>query len=480
MATRVKTTCRSRNRRTLALAAAVLVAAGAGGSVAAESDVSRELPVVQYPVAVGSQRQLLFDDAMVESMRDLRRTYHQVTKHAQNPILVPEKPWETQARSILPLTVLRDSQSGTLRVWYSAWGKQVDKPTFMCVADSRDGLHWQRPSLGIFEFDGSKDNNILREGRMFRVLFDPRDPDPARRYKAIIRDAGFLAGFSSDGLRWKTTVPILQKAYDASSVHWDPVGEKWIASCKIWRDEKRMRGYAESKDFLHWTDIAFMLIADEKDKPGDQLYSMSITPYEGIYLGLLKVYDTAADRCDVQLAFSRNAKHWQRPARTPFLPNSPQKGQWDYGNLDPSGDPIRMGDELWFFYSGRSTLHNEKPNDGAMGVAMLRLDGFASVGGPGQAGVLTTKPLVLRGRSLWVNADAKGGTLRVEVLGAEPDSETPAVASLGHEQCQPITADGVRQEVRWNDRSALGTLGQRPVRLRFQLQNARLYSFWSE
>jgi len=275
--------------RLLALVALVVVLTGPEFATAGEPQVSQPMPVIRYPVAVGSERQLFVDDAILESLEGLRRTYHQVTKYVKNPILIPEKPWETQALSLLPLTVLCDAQSGTLRVWYSAWGKQVGKPTFMCVADSRDGIHWDRPNLGISEFNGSKDNNILREGRMFRVLCDPRDPDPARRYKAIIRDAGFLAGFSADGLRWKTTVPVLQKAYDASSVHWDPVGEKWIASCKIWRDEKRVRGYAESKDFIHWSDIAFILAADDKDKPGDQLYSMSIAPYEGLYLGLLKV-----------------------------------------------------------------------------------------------------------------------------------------------------------------------------------------------
>lgn len=444
-----------------------------------QADVSGDVPTIQYPIAVGAERQLFVDDVVIDSMQGLRRSFHAVAKCAANPLMVPERPWETQAGCILPMTVLRDPGSGNLRLWYGAWGKQVNKPIYMCVADSKDGLRWERPNLGLFEFNGSKDNNILREGRMFRVLFDPRDEDPAKRFKAIIRDAGFLAGYSADGLRWKTTVPVLQKAFDASSVHWDQVGEKWIASCKIWRDEKRMRGYAESRDFVQWTDIAFMLAADAKDKPTDQLYSMHIARCESVYVGLLKVFDTAADRCDIQVAFSRNARHWQRPERTPFLPNGQTKGDWDYGNLDPAGDPILVGDELWFFYSGRSTLHYESPNDGALGLAKLRRDGFASIGGPGQTGTLTTKPLVLKGHSLYVNAGTRDGALSVEILPVDGQA-LGDFASFGEKNCPPLSADAVRQEVRWNGQASLKPFNDKPVRLRFHVANARLYSFWTE
>lgn len=463
----------------LAAASIAVVMSAIEVSRADDGDIRKE-QAVPHILAVGTERQLLVDDVVIDRLEGLARAYHAVNKDARNPLLKPERPWETQARSLLPMSILRDRDSGKLRVWYAAWGKQVGKPTYMCVADSEDGRHWDRPSLGLVEFGGSKDNNILREGRMFRVLYDPRDPDASRRYKAIIRDDGFLAGFSADGLRWKTGAPVLRKAFDATSVHWDPVGQKWIASCKVWRDEKRVRGYAESKDFVHWSDIEFMLAADERDRPGDQLYSMSITRYESLYLGLLKVYDTAADRCSVQLAFSRDARHWQRPSRMALLANSPGKGDWDYGNIDPAGDPIRMGDELWFFYSGRSTLHNQVPNDGAMGVATLRLDGFVSVGGPGQVGTLTTRPLVLRGKSLFVNANAKRGCLRVEVLAAESGSGPGAIASFSRGNCRALTGDGVRQELRWNASSDLGTFRQKPVRLRFYLDNCELYSFWTE
>ena len=65
--------------------------------------------------------------------------------------------------------------------------------------------------------------------------------------------------------------------------------------------------------------------------------------------------------------------------RTPFIPNSSNSGTWDFGNIDDAGPPIDMGQELWFYYAGRSTLHNQSPNDGAMGLGTLRRDGFVSL-----------------------------------------------------------------------------------------------------
>jgi hypothetical protein len=332
----------------------------------------------------------------------------------------------------------------------------------------------------VFEFEGSKANNILWQGRGIKPNFDPRDPDPNRRYKGMTREAGFTPVFSPDGVHWKRgDKPATNQAYDATSFHWDPVNEKWIASVKMFKDGKRVRGYAESSDYENWTDTYLMLTADERDDPEDQLYSMRIFRYESIYVGLLKVYHVSTDKCDIQLAFSRNAKHWERPCRTPFLSNSPEENAYDRGNIDESGNPIRMGDELWFYYSGRSTLHNQAPEEtnGSLCLATLRLDGFISLDAAQNEGTLLTKPLLLEGRSLYVNADAQGGTIGVEIVEAEGD--TP-IEPFGFANALPISANGVRQEVTWTGDPNLEDLKGKPVRLRFSLRNARLYSFWME
>jgi hypothetical protein len=461
-----------------------------GGAVAPPEmfrDVGADLPKLKFPVVVGKERQLFVDDLLIQSQRGLTRTLHPAQKHAGNPLMTPDRPWETQAKSILPLSVCRDPETKQFRMWYGIWGKQIEKPTFEGYATSSDGIAWEKPNLGLYEFNGSTDNNIVREGRMFRVVPDPNESDPAKRYKAAIRDAGCIASYSPDGLRWTQTAPILDQALDASSVHWDPADKKWIASCKIFWNGQRARGYAESKDFENWTDTYFMLAVDERDGPEDQLYAMHISRYPSSYLGLLKIYHLDTDRCDIQLAFSRNARHWERPDRAPFIPNGSEKGAWDYGNLDDcSGNPIVMDDHLRFYYSGRSTLHNELPNDGAMGLATLRLDGFMSMDAGAEGGVLVTRPVKLRGNALYVNADVKaGGEIRVELLEdkvrdtSTDEADVPIFPFLKN-NCAPIKTDDVRHVVRWNNSSSLESLDGRPVRLRFHMKDAQLYSFWTE
>jgi hypothetical protein len=219
-----------------------------------------------------------------------------------------------------------------------------------------------------------------------------------------------------------------------------------------------------------------MLKADERDHPEDQTYSMWVSRYESVFIGLLKVFHVHTDRCDVQLAFSRNAKHWERPWREPFIDCSSVKGAYDYGNLDPVADPIPMGDELWIYYGGRSLEHYEPPTDtnGSLCLATLRMDGFASIGGNG---TLVTKPLLLQGNTLYVNANADGGEMRVEIVDAE---STEPIESFSLDNCEPITADAVKQAVSWKGSESLGALQRKPVRLRIEMKNAQVYSLWSE
>lgn len=451
-----------------------------GGEVhSAESmrDVSKELPEIAYPILVDSTKQLFVDDVLIESMDGLARTFHSVKKHPDNPLLVPETAWETGGTWYVPYNVLWEVPGEKLRTWYGSYRKSADKLTYTCVADSTDGIHWNRLSLGAFDFEGSTDNNIVWAGRGIKINYDPADPDPARRYKGMMRSDGFTAMYSPDGLDWSINdEPAIQQCYDATSFHWNPVENKWISSVKIWHDGKRARGYAESTDYDNWTDTYLMLKADERDQPEDQTYSMWVSHYESVFIGLLKIFHVETDRCDVQLAFSRNAKHWERPWREPFIDCSPTKGDYDYGNLDPVADPIPMGDELWIYYGGRSLEHYEPPTDtnGSLCLATLRMDGFASIG---ENGTLVTKPLMLDGDTLYLNADAEGGEMRVEIVDGE---STELIESFSLDNCEPITADAVKQAVTWKSSESLGALQGKPVRLRIQTKNAQFYSFWAE
>lgn len=439
-------------------------------------DVSQEAPDIAYPIEVGAQKQLFADDAIVETTEGLTRTLHPVKKHPANPLIVPDKPWEGLS-VLLYGSVLRDPETGKFRMWYLAWGKHAGKPTSICYAESEDGLAWMKPNLGIQEFEGSTDNNILMPGwSQTTILYDPRDPDPSQRYKGVLRMNGTRGFLSPDGLHWRDAGILMDQAYDGTTVQWNPITEKWIAMVKIFRDGKRARGYAESDDFFHWTDTYYLGTVDERDDPGDQMYSIYPFFYEGLLFGHLRMYHTSTDKIDTQLITSRNGKQWNRDIRTTFIPCSPEKGSWDFGNNSvPTSAPVRVGDELWFYYAGRSTLHDEVPNTGAIGLGTLRADGFFSMDAGAEGGVLTTKPLRLEGDTLYVNADATGGSIRVEVI----DESGAVFGPYSANQCVDISGDNVRIPVSWEGGNGLANLHGKTARLRFHLKNARLYSFWT-
>ena len=117
-------------------------------------------------------------------------------------------------------------------------------------------------------------------------------------------------------------------------------------------------------------------------------------------------------------------------------------------------------------YKGR-TLEGD-----ALGLARLRPDGFVSVRAGQEEGLLTTWPLRFQGGELRVNVDATGGSLKVEAL----TQFGKPLAGFEREACRPIEGNGTGQRVQWDGGRSLGELEQ-PVRLRFILKNADLYSF---
>ena len=465
-----------------------------------------------------SPRRLFIDDTWIADT-NLRRVIHQATKYEDNPILLPVAPWEGQY-TLLYGTVLRDEEEGIWKMWYSTMNHfryinfVFPESTYLCYATSKDGIHWRKPALGIVDYRGAKENNIVLQGThapdlniegildSVSVLKDAHDPDPARRYKLMVwrhnqkfegtkhsyvlegpHRMGYYVAFSPDGTHWTeradpvfTYLPVR----DTMSVMWDKRTSRYLAYVKEQVEGKRARFVSESDDFIHWTPPAPMLAADAQDPPDVELYANNAFPYEGMYLGLLTVFHPSPlDNIylDLQLISSRDGRKWQRVGdRSPVIPVGRRNIDWDFGFNSPStGPPIRVGDELWFYYSGRSYRHpidgkqGREPNKGAIGLAKLRLDGFVSMDAASEPRTLTTKPFTLDQPALFLNADASKGDIRVEILNQRGFTLSDAL---------PIERNGVRQEIRWRNVPSLAALRGKTIQLRFHVRNAALYSFY--
>jgi len=188
-------------------------------------------------------------------------------------------------------------------------------------------------------------------------------------------------------------------------------------------------------------------------------------------------YSDTRATIDIQLAFGRNGKKWERlPMRDTFLGLGVQHGQesdFDSGMVIVNR-PVLVGDELCFYYMGYKSVHTENSNAFGIGLAVAKLDRLIGRTTPqGQWGVLLTGPLMYNGETLEINAFSANGTLQVEVLSEERE----VLKGYERRSCRVFSGDSPRQQMRWQDgHNMLELRGQR-LRLKFYMSNAVLYSF---
>lgn len=180
------------------------------------------MTAVNKPFDIGTRPQLLLDESLISCQRGFTQQLHAVTKHPE-PVLAPEAPWELPGRGALwgPLHVER--RDGEFKLFYHTYGTypghgKESEPRYRCVATSKDGVHFERPELGVFEHDGSTKNNIIAlqenlggqgHGWLDGAAIDPSEPE-AYRFKSVYwtgkdeqKVGGHGVAFSEDGLHWR-------------------------------------------------------------------------------------------------------------------------------------------------------------------------------------------------------------------------------------------------------------------------------------
>ena len=266
------------------------------------------------PLDFGSQKQLFIDDVVIDEAVGVRRNLNQPAKYVGNPVMIPLYPWE--GRLELFGTVRRDPD-GSFRMWYQGMGgmgvahmgldltgTHLEDLKFdlknlqysICYATSHDGIHWDRPNLGLVEHNGTTDNNIVISNAAFaNVIEDTRDRDPNRRYKSLFFedqdwealgsphiDQGVSVAFSPDGLRWTKHPdnPVITKSSDSHTLlGWDDLHGCYVAYARPTMREgnnTRRIGRCVSDDFVNWTDPEDVLAPDEHDPPAMEFYGMPV------------------------------------------------------------------------------------------------------------------------------------------------------------------------------------------------------------
>jgi hypothetical protein len=191
--------------------------------------------IVAQPNDSKSEKYLFLDNRIIEKVENAKLVVGKVEKSSANPLFVEDKPWEKRFDNLYG-NVIYDQEDELYKCWYSpfiidnsAKGMSLkerekeyntpdDREMAVCYATSKDGIHWVKPNLGLVDFEGNKNNNIVWRGKGqdgdhgagphgAGIFKDMHEKDPNRRYKALFKIEELSIGFSKDGLHWDEYQP---------------------------------------------------------------------------------------------------------------------------------------------------------------------------------------------------------------------------------------------------------------------------------
>ena len=439
----------------------------------------------------GQSRHLLLDSRVIEREENVRLALGRPVKDPANPLFAEDRPWEVRFDNLYA-NVQYDAAEKLYRCWYNPFivcnattstppEQRKNRPyrpddkreMGLCYAVSRDGIAWEKPELGIVEYQGgaacgARNNLVMRDIHGVGVFHDPAEADSSRRYKAFMTGG---AAVSPDGLRWERyACPEIGAVGDThNNAFFDDASGLYVGFTRNWDAGQRIVARTESRDYRSWTR-AVEVMRHLPGQPHRQTYALIAFPYANLCLGLVMVLDTEHDTVDAELAWSPDSRTWERLCPgTPLIPRG-ETGSFDWGCIYAAAYPVIHEREVRLYYGASDDTHGAW-RKGCLALARLRLDGFAGMAPTSRdaVGQIVTRPVRCSGKSLRINADVvQGGELRVEVLGAE---------RLSLAECKPTIFPATDAYVIWRTSADLTRLVGSDVQLRFELRGAKLYSF---
>jgi hypothetical protein len=388
----------------------------------------------------------------------------------------------------------------------------------VCYAESRDGLTWTRPELGLCEYKGSTANNIILDSRTatfdnFSVFRDPNPECPdAERYKGVGvdgRDGALWCFTSADGVRFEKAWVMTRKGkFDTLNIaFWDRHSGQYLCYLRDfhdvpgedWNAGVRDVRWMTSKDFRNWTTPVRLDFCGGDEYP---LYTNVVQPYyraDHVFVGFPSRYverkawtpnfdqltgpDGARrrrERMDVNPRYglaltdcvfmtSRDGKRWNRWDEAFMTPGPEHELNWVYGDCFPALGMVqtpseRPGapDELSMY-----TFENHwsgKP--AALRRHVMRVDGFVSYRATYRPCRVMTKPFVFRGQELTLNlATSAAGWVRIKLIA---EGETL-------ESCE-LFGDSLDRRAVFEGGHVADLVG-RPVRMEIGMSDADVFSF---
>jgi hypothetical protein len=459
-----------------------------GLSLAAQAQTQENKP----PVDIGSRMEMFVDGWLIDSKRNV--SLQMQTPVRREVVLVTDKPWEGVSSAYF--TVMQEG--ALIRLYYrgSVPGKDNSDQQVTCYAESRDGIHFERPNLGLHEFQGSKENNIIYAGAEAHNFAPFADANPqakaAEHYKALGGGDGKLFAFGSpDGIHWRKlqAEPVLTKgAFDSLNVvFWDESVKSYRCYSRYWTGGgyKGTRGIqnSTSQDFLHWTEPKAnqYRAADGSSPAAEHFYTSAALPCPGapqIYLSFPKRFmpdrkklaDYAgAGVSDAMFMSSRDGEVWDRTFQEAWLRPGPDPHNWTQRSNMPAWGIAQVDPTEFSIYVSE---HYMWP-DNRLRRVTVRRHGFASVHADAAGGEFTTRPVIFSGRNLILNcATSAAGSVQVEIQ----DETGKPIKGYSAGEMNPFFGDELDAVAGWKQHKDLSGLAGRTVRLHFILKDADLFA----
>ena len=477
------------------------------------------------PIMIGSRRELFVDQYLIEKLDHAALVLHRPTP--RSVAIRFDQPWEGNT-SGYP-TVMRDGElfrmiyRGHRMVWDSGKLLMSHSPV-VCYAESRDGITWTKPEIRKYPLLGPMAkqvsdplaNNIVWPGSPYSGTFVPfQDTRPgcpeSEKFKAV--GGNYRTGLhfftSPDAIDWVKSEKAIfrQGALDSMNViFWEPMKQVYVLYFRTVVDGMRSISMATSPDLRSWSEPVALRYPGSTRQ---QMYTNGIQPYyraPHVRFGFPTRY-TAREmtpqlqsleprnlRAELAAAYARVGSdlsdglfmssrdgvqfhRWDEAFQRPGPEAAASRNKWMYGDnyqgyglfetasrIDGAPNEISMLFSEGYWREGESRIRRYT----------IRLDGFVSVQAPFSGGEVVTKPVVFDAGPLVINySTSAAGSLRVEL---QDESGNP-IAGFALKDCMDSIGDSVQHQVRWKDGSDLGQLAGRPVRLRFAMKDADLYSF---
>ena len=490
---------------------------------------------MEIEVSPGAATRVLFLDLEeIEETENVRFAINTAEKHAANPIipLGDMGAWDSFRVSTWAGTILFDEEENIFKLWYVGAASQR-LSSAIGYATSADGVEWEKPDLGLYEFNGDKRNNIVFRSPTGILLIKERAPDmsghfvinkdieevnPAKRYKGWAHayddksgDNAYYPVYSADGLRWTfEPTPVSYPTVDPTNLlidysEADPEKRtKFYGNISSGGIGHRDMGFGP--DILHCSPSPHNPVLEPLEHMEHTVHLSSAIRYANYYVMTynynlwLDYYEqkgdferrkedirvpepkTGAFVGDARLAVNRDGTGKFQRVR-PYEPiiRRGEKGTWDSGFIVAS-QPIERGDEIYLYYSAADEAAGASPNTAMWnvpipirtGLAKVRRDGFTWLQSRDALtpATVTTEP-VRTGSSRAVDIAVNASQLcrfRDWIEVEVLDANSgKPIPGYTRQECGKISKEGIRVPVRWNSTGRIDLAHADRFKIRFRL-----------